>query len=68
MTYIDLPIGLTPRRGAEFHLIRWTRGRDEWTAETIIAVYISSTLSEWIVDHHGSRVRLSRQEWLRYLP
>jgi len=68
MTDIELPIGLTPRVGAEFHLVRWTRGHDVWTAETILAVYVSSTADEWEVDHLGRRRRLPRQEWLRFTP
>lgn len=68
MTYIDLPIGLTPRVGAEFYLLRWSRGREGWTVETILATYVSSTAGEWVVDHRGRERRLSRQEWLRFLP
>lgn len=69
MNEVDqLPIGLTPRVGAEFHLVHWRRARDEWTAETILAVYLSSTADEWVVDHLGRTRRLPRQEWLRFLP
>ncbi|RDV46176.1 hypothetical protein DOE76_03250 [Leifsonia sp. ku-ls] len=68
MTDIELPIGLTPRVGAEFHLVRWTRGIEEWTAQTILAIYVSSTADEWVVEHRGRRLRLPRQEWLRFMP
>ena len=68
MSDIELPIGLTPRVGAEFHLLRWRLTADGWFAETILAVYVSSTADEWVVDHRGRRLTLSRQEWLRFLP
>ena len=66
MTTYDTPIGNAPKAGQDIHLVRWIRSADGWSSETVLCTYLGGTTREWIVESHGERVKLAREEWAQF--
>jgi hypothetical protein len=66
VTTHETPIGNTPKTGQAIHLVRWIRSADGWSSETVLCTYLGGTPQHWIVEQHGERVRLERQEWAQF--
>lgn len=66
MTAFEIPLGTTPKKGEDIHLVRWAQTDEGWCAETVLATYVSSTSEEWVVDESGQQRRLRRDQWLQF--
>ncbi|GIT80825.1 hypothetical protein LLS1_24940 [Leifsonia sp. LS1] len=66
MTTYETPIGNTPKAGQDIHLVRWVHRADGWSSETLLCTYLAGTRRDWIVESHGSRVELPREEWAQF--
>lgn len=66
MTSYETPIGNAPKRGQDIHLVRWIRSADGWSSETVLCTYLGGTPKQWIVEQHGQRMELAREEWAQF--
>jgi hypothetical protein len=66
MTTLGIPLGNTPKKGTDIHLVRWAQTDDGWRPETVLATYVASTSDEWIVNQAGQQRRLPRDQWLQF--
>ncbi|MFP3464603.1 hypothetical protein [Leifsonia sp. SIMBA_070] len=68
MSDFEIPLGNTPKCGAELHLVRWVRVGGEWRAETLLVTYRAASHDEWLVEQHGQQQSLDRNQWLVFQP